>query len=130
MTWALRRDLEPTRRDLVEGPPPPQARGDRRSGLVTHIDESARLNTMTKRLQVLLDDEELAEIQDLARRRHQTTAAWVREALRVARDTTSYPETGRKLRAIREAVAHEYPTRDVDDMNREIERGYGEGGTS
>ena len=42
---------------------------------------------MTKRLQVLLDDEEFAEIQDLARRRHQTTAAWVREALRAARDT-------------------------------------------
>ena len=42
---------------------------------------------MSKRLQVLLDDEELAEIQELARRRHQTTAAWVRDALRVARDT-------------------------------------------
>ena len=80
---------------------------------------------MTRRLQVLLDDEELAEIQDLARRRHQTTAAWVREALRVARDTTTYPETGRKLRAIREAVAHEYPARDIVDMLHEIEHGFG-----
>jgi hypothetical protein len=80
---------------------------------------------MTKRLQVLLDDEELAEIQGLARRRHQTTAAWVREALRVARDTTNYPETGRKLRAIREAAAHEYPAGDVLDMLREIEAGFG-----
>ena len=83
---------------------------------------------MTKRLQVLLDDEELAEIQDLARRRHQTTAAWVREALRVARDTTTYPETGRKLRAIREAAGHAYPAADVDAMLREIDGGYGEGG--
>lgn len=83
---------------------------------------------MTKRLQVLLDDEELAEIRQLARRRHQTTAAWVREALRVARDTTSYPETGRKLRAVREAASLAYPTGEIEDMLDEVERGYGEGG--
>jgi hypothetical protein len=82
---------------------------------------------MTKRLQVLLDDDELAEIQAVARRRHQTTAAWVREALRVARDTASYPETGRKLRVIREAVSHAYPAGDVGDMLEEIERGYADG---
>jgi len=82
---------------------------------------------MTKRLQVLLDDEDLAEIQELARRRHQTTAAWVREALRVARDTSSYPDTGRKLRAVREAAGHAYPAGDVEEMLHEIERGYGEG---
>ncbi len=81
---------------------------------------------MTKRLQVLLDDEELAEIQELARRRHQTTAAWVREALRRARDTASYPEASRKLRAVREASAHAYPVGDIDEMVAEIERGYSE----
>jgi predicted transcriptional regulator len=83
---------------------------------------------MTKRLQVLLDDEELAEIQELARRRHQTTATWVREALRVARDTPAHPEAGRKLRAVREAAAQFYPAADIDDMLHEIERGYAEGG--
>ncbi len=83
---------------------------------------------MTKRLQVLLDDEELAEIQELARRRHQTTAAWVREALRVARNTPTYPEAGRKLRAVREAAEHAYPSGEIDDMLNEIERGYGDGG--
>ncbi len=83
---------------------------------------------MSKRLQVLLDDEELAEIRELARRRHQTTAAWVRDALRVARDTTTYPETGRKLRAVREAAAHAYPAGDVDEILHEIERGYNEDG--
>ncbi len=81
---------------------------------------------MTRRLQVLLEDDELAEIQELARRRHQTTAAWVREALRVARDTTAHPETGRRLRAVREAAAHAYPAGDVDEMLLEIESGYGE----
>lgn len=83
---------------------------------------------MTKRLQVLLDDEDLAEIQQLARRRRQTTAAWVREALRVARDTASYPETGRKLRAVREAASLAYPAAEIDTMLDEIERGYGQGG--
>jgi len=85
---------------------------------------------MTRRLQVLLDDEELAEIRQLARRRHQTTAAWVREALRVARDTATYPETGRKLRAVREAASLAYPTGEVEEMLAEIERGYGEGGSA
>jgi predicted transcriptional regulator len=85
---------------------------------------------MTRRLQVLLDDEELAEIQQLARRRHQTTAAWVREALRVARDTTSYPETGRKLRAVREAASHNYPAGEIHEMLDEIERGYRDGGSA
>lgn len=83
---------------------------------------------MTKRLQVLLDDDELAEIRELARRRHQTTAAWVREALRRARDTATYPEAGRKLRAIREAAAHAYPAGEIDEMLGQIERGYGDGG--
>jgi hypothetical protein len=83
---------------------------------------------MTKRLQVLLDDEELAEIQELARRRHQTTAAFVREALRRARDPAAYPEAGRKLRAVREAGAFDYPTADIDEMLEQIERGYAEGG--
>jgi len=83
---------------------------------------------MTKRLQVLLDDDELAEIRELARRRHQTTAAWVREALRRARDTATYPETGRKLRAIREAAAHAYPAGEIDEMLEQIERGYRDGG--
>ena len=77
---------------------------------------------------MLLDDEELAEIQDLARRRHQTTAAWVREALRAARDTATYPEAGRKLRAIREAATSAYPIADIEDVLAEIERGYGEPG--
>ncbi|MCU0506133.1 MAG: ribbon-helix-helix domain-containing protein [Chloroflexi bacterium] len=79
---------------------------------------------MTRRLQVLLDDDELAEIQELARRRRQTTAAWVRDALRRARDSSAYPEAGPKLRAIREAVAHAYPAGDIDEMLAEVERGY------
>lgn len=82
---------------------------------------------MTKRLQVLLEDDELAAIQESARQRNQTTAAWVREALRVAREA-GYPEAGRKLKAIREAAALSYPTGDIEVMLAEIERGYADGG--
>jgi hypothetical protein len=83
---------------------------------------------MSKRLQVLLGEEELAEIQELARRRHQTTAAWVREALRIARDSANRPEARQKLRAISEAAQHSHPTADIDQLLAEIERGYDQSG--
>ena len=79
---------------------------------------------MTRRLQVLLADEELAEIQELARRRSQTTAAWVRDALRRAADSATYPETAQRLRAFREAAAHDYPTGDMDEVPAQIEQGH------
>lgn len=79
---------------------------------------------MTKRLQVLLEDEELAEIQALAKRRRQTTAAFVREALRSAREAADYPTPEVKLRAVREAAALAYPVADIDELLAEIERGY------
>jgi len=79
---------------------------------------------MTKRLQVLLDDDELAEIQRLAKRQRKTTAAWVRDTLRAARATEAYPEPAPKLRAIREAMTYSYPTGDIADLLGDIERGY------
>jgi hypothetical protein len=79
---------------------------------------------MTKRLQVLLEDDELAAIQELARKHHVTTAAWVREALRRAREETVYPDAVRKLRAVREASLFSYPVADMDQVLAEIERGY------
>jgi len=85
---------------------------------------------MSKRLQVLLDEDELAEIQELARRRHQTTAAWVREALRAARDSATRPDARSKLEAIAVAARHEFPTADIDQMLTEIERGYADPGVS
>lgn len=78
---------------------------------------------MTKRLQVLFEDDELAQIRALARRRHQTTAAWVRDALRAARVAGDYPLPETKLRAVREAAVHLFPSGNIDDMLGEIERG-------
>lgn len=79
---------------------------------------------MSKRLQVILDDRELREIQRIARSRHMTVAAWVREALRAARRSVPRIDAGKKLAAIRAAVAHSYPTADIAHMLSEIERGY------
>lgn len=79
---------------------------------------------MTKRLQVLFDDAELAEIQRLAKRQRKTTAAWVRDVLRAARATEPYPEPAPKLRAVREALTHAYPIGEIDEVLAEIERGY------
>ncbi len=80
---------------------------------------------MTKRLQVLLDDDELAEFQRLARRRRMTTAEWVRASLRAARDAEDAPDSGEKLAAIHRASRHAFPTGDIDQLLEEIERGYG-----
>lgn len=78
---------------------------------------------MTKRLQVLFEDEELAEIQRLARQERKTTATWVREKLRAAR-TATYPDAEPKLRAIREALTYAYPAGDIEEVLADIERGY------
>ncbi|MEO5705285.1 MAG: antitoxin [Candidatus Limnocylindrales bacterium] len=79
---------------------------------------------MTKRLQVLFEDDELAGIQKLAKRKRQTTAAWVRDALRAARASAEYPDPEPKLRAVREAMAYDYPTGTIEDVLAAIDRGY------
>jgi hypothetical protein len=82
------------------------------------------LSAMTKRLQVLLDDDELAEIQAVAKRQRKTTAAWVREALRRARGAPDAADVERRLEAIRVAARYQGPTSDMGQMLQEIERGY------
>ena len=78
---------------------------------------------MSKRLQVLFDDQEFLEIQATARRCRMTVAEWVRQALRRARH--DHPTTmDAKRSAVAEAARHEFPTADIDDMLREIEAGH------
>ncbi len=79
---------------------------------------------MSKRLQVLLQDTELTEIQRSARRAHMTTAEWVRQALRAARRAEPRVATRKKLEVVRAAVRHTFPAPDIDQMLSEIERGY------
>ncbi len=79
---------------------------------------------MTKRLQVLLDDDELGQIQRLARGRRMTTAAWVRESLQASVEAETRVDLEAKLAAIRRAIGHELPTGDIDQLLAEIESGY------
>jgi hypothetical protein len=81
---------------------------------------------MSKRLQVILDDRDMKEIRTLARRRRISVAEWVRGALRAARAEEPAADPGRKLRALRAATAHSFPTADIDEMLAQIERGYSE----
>jgi hypothetical protein len=79
---------------------------------------------MSQRLQVLLDEQEFAEIRRIAKRQRMTVAEWVRHALRRARRDEPTGDPRRKLAVIREAAAQAYPTGAVEQMLAEIERGY------
>ena len=85
---------------------------------------------MSKRLQVLLDEEELKEIQKTARSQKMTVAEWVRQALRTMRHAQPSGDLKTKLEVVRAAVKCSYPTGDIDQMLAEIEKGYGSGGSA
>jgi hypothetical protein len=79
---------------------------------------------MTKRLQLVLKDTEYREIQRAARSRNISVADWVRQALGIVRPRGPSAGLAKKLKAIRVAARHEYPTAGVDSMFSEIESGY------
>lgn len=91
---------------------------------LTHDVNHFILIGMSKRLQVILDDKELRDIQRTAKRQQMTVAAWVRQALRNARREVPLTDTKKKLGVVRSAVRHEFPTSGVDQMLQEIEQGY------
>jgi hypothetical protein len=82
---------------------------------------------MSTRLQVLVEDSELREIQRVARAQRMTVAEWVRQALRQARRQSPSGATGKKLDVVRTASRYAYPTADIATMLQEIEGGYSGG---
>lgn len=80
---------------------------------------------MSKRLQVLVDEEELARIQSSAELEGMTVAEWVRRALKRALHGRPERDRDRKIAAVRAAALHSFPAPDIDDMLAEIERGRG-----
>lgn len=76
---------------------------------------------MSTRLQVVLDQAELREIQRAARRDRLTVSEWVRRCLREARRRQPARDADRKLQAIRAAVRYAYPTASLERMLTEIE---------
>ena len=81
---------------------------------------------MSKRLQVVLDDRELREIRQAARRSGLTVSEWVRQAMRQARRSATDRDPARKAAVVRAAAEHSFPTADIDGMLAEIESGYRE----
>ena len=79
---------------------------------------------MSTRLQVVLDDEELASIRRTARAQHLTVSSWVRHALRAAQREYPVADASRKVQVVREAAGHRFPAGELGDMLREIEQGY------
>jgi hypothetical protein len=79
---------------------------------------------MSKRLQVLLDDQEFEAVRDVAVREGMTMSEWVRQLLRTASRDRPAGDQARKLAAVRAAARHSFPTGDIDQMLVEIERGY------
>lgn len=79
---------------------------------------------MSKRLQVLLPDTEMSEIQRLAKRENLTVGEWVRRVLREARASRPVIDTETKLKAVRRGAKYSFPTGDIEQMLSEIERGY------
>jgi hypothetical protein len=79
---------------------------------------------MSKRLQVLIPDAEMSDIQRVAKRERVTVGEWVRRTLREARAGRPAREPETKLKSLRRAAEYSFPTADIDQMLREIERGY------
>ncbi len=83
---------------------------------------------MSKRLQVLLEEDELRELRDAAGREGLTLSAWVRRTLQQARGRQPRGDVATKLATIRAAARHDFPTADIDQMLAEIETAYGSSG--
>ena len=79
---------------------------------------------MSKRLQVLLQEPELREIQRAARAQKVTVAECVRAALCAARRSEPTVKIDKRMEVVRAAILRSYPTVDIDQMLFEIERGY------
>jgi hypothetical protein len=79
---------------------------------------------MSQRLQVLMDPKDIREIRKLASKENLTVAEWVRRALQRARQQEPQGSARDKRSAIDAAMAHAFPTADIDAMLEEIERGY------
>jgi hypothetical protein len=79
---------------------------------------------MSTRLQIVMDEKELREIRQAARRAGQSVSEWARVAMRQARRTSPTGDPTRKLATVEAAATHSFPTAEIDVMLAEIESGY------
>lgn len=79
---------------------------------------------VSKRLQVVMDDIEYADVEAAARRQGATVSQWVRQTLQEARLRQPKADSARKLAVLRDALGHDFPTGDIEQILAETERGY------
>ena len=79
---------------------------------------------MSKRLQVILSDEDMRDLQRIARLQKTTVADWVRRALLSARNRQPTKDADKKIQVIRAAARNSFPAADIEAMLAEIEAGY------
>ena len=79
---------------------------------------------MSKRLQVILTDDEARALKQVAEREGLTVSAWVRRSLSESRAARAVVDVEQRLSTIRGAARHEFPAPDIEEMLGEIERGY------
>ena len=75
---------------------------------------------MTRRVEVLFDDDEFRGIQRVARECGMTVAEWALQSLREARMARQSVAEA-KQRAVDEATRHSFPAGDIEAMLGEIE---------
>jgi post-segregation antitoxin (ccd killing protein) len=79
---------------------------------------------MSKRLQVVVGEDDLERYERNARAAGLTVSAWARQAMNEAERRTSSGDVEAKLAIIREAAAYNGgPAVDIETMNAEIELG-------
>jgi hypothetical protein len=79
---------------------------------------------MSKRLQVLLPDDEMEAVRKQAKLENLSIGEYVRRALRESDFRRPSRSAGAKLSSIRQAVLQAFPTADIDRMNSELKQGY------
>ena len=75
-------------------------------------------------MQVLLPDDEMESIRKHAELEKLSVGEYVRRTLREADSQRPGRSASAKISSIRRAALHSFPTADIDEMNREIDKGY------
>jgi post-segregation antitoxin (ccd killing protein) len=79
---------------------------------------------MSKRLQVVVAEDELERYEHSAKAAGLTVSAWARQAMNAAERHTSNGDVEAKLAVIRKAATYNFPVSDIDTMLAENERRY------
>jgi hypothetical protein len=79
---------------------------------------------MPMKLEIVLDDAELRDIQKAAAAARVPVTAWVRASLVDQSRRHIQHCTQKKLAAVRAATSHRYPVADIKMMLKQIESGY------